>query len=445
MTRLSNPDQESYQITWLIIAVAVVVTARAFFVYKYGRDIPFWDQWDAEAWSLYRPWLLGELKIGDLFVSHNEHRITTTRLWSLLIFESNAREWSPKLEMYWNVGLCGFLVWMSTKFLAASLNATSVKFFLVATVFFWSAPFAWENTLAGFQAQFYWMAIFSLTAVYFGVTSDKWVQIAFSLILCVFGFFSLSGGALAPATVVAARVLRSLVSRRIDKRDLSILMIFSAFAFIMIANTPEVPGHAGLRAQSIHHFFLSFSNGLSWPLTPLSGLWLCVFPWCILLSLVFFGSRAETSLIRTDIVILAIGGWAIAQILALAYGRSEWLLSSRYMDIYVIGLLANLAAMLRTADLVIPLINKLLWVWLLVLVAGISPELSRSYANAVERSAQYDAQIKRVNSYICHGDVVSLSGAPYLHIPYPDWGRLKMMLDDQVISGFLPKSLISCH
>lgn len=445
MPPLSNPDQGRSQVIWLLFAAAVVVIARALFVYKYGRDIPFWDQWDAEAWSLYRPWLLGELKTGDLFAPHNEHRITTTRLWSLLIFESNAREWSPKLEMYWNVGLCGFLAWVSTKFLTASLSTTRVKFFLVATVFFWSGPFAWENTLSGFQAQFYWMAIFSLTAVYFGVMSDKWLQISFSLILCVFGFFSLSGGAMAPATIVAARVFRSLLSRRINKRDLFILMIFSASAFIMVVSTPEVPGHAGLRAQSIHHLFLSLWNGLSWPLTPLSGLWVWFLPWCILISLLFLRSLAETSLIKADIVIVAIGGWAIAQILALAYGRSEWLLSSRYMDIYVIGLLANVAAMLRAADLVRPVINKLLWVWLLVLAAGISPELSKSYLYAVERSGHYDAQIGRVNSYMCNGDAASLRDAPYLHIPYPDWGRLKMMLDDQVIRGFLPKSLISCH
>ncbi len=42
--------------------------------------VPFWDQWDGEAASLYLPLMNDGLTWHQMFTLHNEHRIFFTRV-----------------------------------------------------------------------------------------------------------------------------------------------------------------------------------------------------------------------------------------------------------------------------------------------------------------------------------------------------------------------------
>lgn len=58
----------------------LVLAAKLILIAHFGQPVPFWDQWDAEAYRLYKPYLEGTLQPQAFIEPHNEHRILLTRL-----------------------------------------------------------------------------------------------------------------------------------------------------------------------------------------------------------------------------------------------------------------------------------------------------------------------------------------------------------------------------
>ena len=71
------------------------------FIYRFGVDVPFWDQW--ELVPFLDLWASGTLSLGDLFSQHNEHRIFFPRLIMLLL--AAATGWNSRAEMWFNFSL----------------------------------------------------------------------------------------------------------------------------------------------------------------------------------------------------------------------------------------------------------------------------------------------------------------------------------------------------
>ena len=72
----------------LLSAVALallVVGARWWLIGNYSSDVPWLDQWDAEAQGLYQPTHVA------WFAPHNEHRIFFTRLLALGLLRANGQ------------------------------------------------------------------------------------------------------------------------------------------------------------------------------------------------------------------------------------------------------------------------------------------------------------------------------------------------------------------
>src|SRR5262245_18812648 len=92
----------------ILLAAAVVVPIgfAAFTVFRYGLDVPFWDEWKiAELLHHYHD---GTLTLAELLVQHNEHRMVTSRVIHLLV----------ALAIGWDTRV---LMWMGQAFLAATL------------------------------------------------------------------------------------------------------------------------------------------------------------------------------------------------------------------------------------------------------------------------------------------------------------------------------------
>ena len=65
----------------LLAALFVAILGGKFLlIERYGSEVPYWDQWDAEGDNLIRPYLEGRLAVAQFFAAHNEHRILFTRL-----------------------------------------------------------------------------------------------------------------------------------------------------------------------------------------------------------------------------------------------------------------------------------------------------------------------------------------------------------------------------
>src|SRR5712672_685323 len=81
--------------------VLVVLGAKLWIISRFGNPTPLNDEWDAQAAGLFIPYFDSTLSLQQLLAAHNEHRVLTTRLVSLLLLAANGL-WDPILEMIVN-------------------------------------------------------------------------------------------------------------------------------------------------------------------------------------------------------------------------------------------------------------------------------------------------------------------------------------------------------
>lgn len=433
----------SLQKIWPLIVVAfILIVVKMLLISAYGNATPFWDQWDAEADYLYRPWLEGTFSWSHLLGLHNEHRIVTTRILGLVLLEMNGRVWNPILQMQVNALLhvlatC-VLLYFVTRVVPEKLRLAIYIF--VAFVF--SIPFGWENTLAGFQSQFYFLLLFSFVFLWSMAACEsyslKWWAGILAGILCT---LSLASGAI---TIIAGAVI-SILRKWLDRpgsgvASLGIVLLF-AIALTSIALTPSLPRHDYLKASGLSQFIVVFLRILSWPDFRFGiGVFVIHIPFLFFTLKVIRNSSFRTP---AHYFILAVGIWVIGQFLTIAYGRANGFASSRYQDIYAIGLIVGFASLLTLSK--DSSSRKVFYsagtTWLCVVAFGFIT-LSDNLANTLKFKAALSLiQERNVRNYLCTGDFQHLSNKPQLHIPYPDPVRLRSLLDNYAIRLILPGNI----
>ena len=423
-------DEKSSSMLLYLAFVFIVFGAKAIIISNFGSSIPYWDQWDAQADLLYRPWIEGTLRWMDLFTNHNEHRIFTTRVLSLLLLYLNKGVWDPMFEMYVNAMLhtaaLVFLLFLMQKGLE---RGTKFAFFFFASLLF-AVPFGYENTLAGFQSQFYFLLLFSVVFLWaiiqFHTAPKRWFPVlVFSAVL---SFFSFASGALTIAAGIGTLAIRWLCGIQRTRATLLLIISLSLACATAIYFTPIIPGHAVLKAKSLLDLVIAISR-------PTGG-GLLYFPVVLFLIKHFQNIRSAKG---HSWFVVALCLWVTGQIFAIAYGRSSWILTSRYLDLFAIGILLNgycLLFMLQGEECVELLINKAL-IWF-VFVAACLGVFFPSMIKAIEsKKAVCMRNEDNVNGYLTTGDYTFLQKAPYDEIPYFDSIRLKSLLDNKTINSIL--------
>ncbi len=236
----------------LLAVFLIVFGARLWLIDRFGSPVPFMDQWDAEARGVIKPWLDGTLGADRIFEAHNEHRVALTRLLTLALFCGNG-QWDPRLE-----AVVSSLIYAVVAVLAAVgfTRLVSARFrgaVFVGVVLLGALPFGWENTLFGFQSQFYLLVLFSLMAMWglgtqVAFSGGWWLGAAAGLLAC----FAMGSGFFAAAAVLAILGAEILTRRSIKwtKGNLATLVVCLALIALGLLMRTVVPGHADLRAQS---------------------------------------------------------------------------------------------------------------------------------------------------------------------------------------------------
>jgi hypothetical protein len=201
---------EPYLCLWLYL-----VGIKIFIVLSYGNSTPYWDQWDSEAAFLFKPFLNGTLGITDLFLPHNEHRIFTTRLFSLALLKINGNVWSPLLEMcinsFFYAATLVFLIYEVSKSLL--LKEKFVFIFFCAVLF--SIPFGWENSLSGFQSAFYFLILFSFVSIWSTSTGAPFKKLWWvGVVSGVLAFLSLASGSITLLTCSLISLFKYIQSNK---------------------------------------------------------------------------------------------------------------------------------------------------------------------------------------------------------------------------------------
>lgn len=450
--KLENPVS-----SWMIYPFAcalVVIGAKCWMISRYGSPTPFWDQWDAEGAFLYPKYFDGTLSVSDLIAPHNEHRILVTRLWSLLLLDLGGY-WDPILQMVANTLILGTAVALFIAAFRPILDRWSWLVFALFSMMIFSLPFGWENTLAGFNSQWYFMLLFSIAGLV--VVTDaaaftpRWWLAALLLIL---SYFSMAGGALTIAAAFAIGVVQFIVGRRSGLRELLALAILAALTVAIVLYIPVLAHHVPIKAHSVGQFLQALLEIMSWPGPPgrqpaIINLLRSVFMNAPALLFSIHVIRLRPPLADRRWFLLAFAGWTTLQAAATAYARAAGPSLSRYLDLFSIFLLLNGACLLyllsvfKQSGLRRQIAFGAIGLWLALIVLGATTQTLRfSIPQMAHIAVAGRAATENLRAYLDTNDSRALENKPRLYIPYPDPQRLAMIASTPVIRALLPPALV---
>ena len=433
----ATEQQEKRGTLWLYFAfIFIVFGIKVVIITNFGSSVPFWDQWDSEADFLYRPWIDGTLRWADLFSSHNEHRIFTTKILGLLLLFLNKGVWDPMFEMYVNALVHTATLVLLLFLLQKGLQAASRFAFFFFASFLFAVPYGHENLLAGFQAQFYFLLLFSFIFLWavtrFGTGSKLWLPV---IVFAAFmSFFSLASGALTILAGAGTLAIRWLIGIQRTRPTALLIIVLSAAFTVAFYFTPVIPYHAGLKAKSLFDLF--------------SAILLATGRGVLYIPVLIFMIRQLQKKPSADDhswFVFSLCLWIAGQILAVAYGRSSGILSSRYLDLFAIGFLLNgycLLVMLQEAGRS-RFLKSCVLVWVFLLTYGTSLFIPAMTEDIGKKKAVCLRNEENVKAYLTTGNYACLQKTPYEEIPYPDAARLKSLLDNKTISSILTPAVNS--
>jgi len=409
-----------------------------------GNATPFWDQWDAEANNLYRPFLSHTLTWHQMFDTHNEHRIFTARLLALLLLKIDHR-WNPLLQMVVNAGLHIVAILSVIYLLTRVIGQNGLISLLAFSLVLFAIPYGWENTLAGFQSSMYFVLLFSFMALWLLVRSEP-ISIGWwlGLLSAVLAFFSLASGvfALAAAALVSIIVFFSNL-RRTPRQLLAIIILVSLF-IAGVKSTPTLPGHAFLRASSFHQFYETLMKVCGWPVSKnFIGACICNLPILIFIISVFkekFTARDNRWFFIGFILYL------LLQVVSIVTGRALVALSSRYLDLFAMLILANFACLLYVLHHNSAKSKKWMIIgaglWVTIILFSLT-RYSWAYLPDEIAGRREITKIEETNTrnYLASKDITYLKDKPPLQIPYPSPEGLASILEQPGIRDILPANI----
>jgi hypothetical protein len=449
VSRLRRAGRQAVPVVALFLTIVV---GRAVFVSLFAESIPFADQWDAEGINLLKPWLEGSLGWADLVAPHNEHRIFFTRLLSLALFEANQGQWDNLVVAYANTmvyAAASTLLYLTLRpGLESHLARAALSLGLIALAWI---PYAYENTLVGFQNQFYLMTAFATAAVVIAArVEDSPRLVPLTVIAVTLCYLTMASGLLAGIAAAGVLLLRWWTGRiRVSRAiiGVGILMLCAILFFFAI---PRIENHASLKAPDVIAWLRVTVTNLSWPLSQgYRTAWIVWLPAATAAVRLYLTRRATAD----ELVAFGLAAWVVMQAMAIGYSRGNGMFwpSSRYTDTLALGLVVNLWFALRilaAARAASPSLRSprfagaLLMLTVLTLGAG-HAFIARLPQDIAAAQAWHDAsltQTKNVRAYVLSGDISALR-QPLWQIPYPDAGRLGFLLNDRTLRSIFPASI----
>lgn len=415
----------------------VVFSAMVLTVEQFGVAVPFYDEWDAEAVALYKPYEEGTLHLSNLFAPHNGHLILFTRLTALTLYVINGG-WDPQLQML----VSGFLHALTAALLTLSMRKADAPYpFLVALAFtlaLYAIPFSWMSILVAFQTQFYFMILFSLSALSLLLSGRYVAGYVFAFLACL----SMTPGAFVLLAFIGVLFVDACRDQKISRARLIQLciscMLFLAFVFIHLNRTSS---SAEYQAQDPGSFLVSLISAFCWPFRARSVVGVLIYvPFLVLLVRSFFVKPECRFLIGAGLFVMI-------QIISIAYFRGEDGVppANRYWEILLIGVWANSVSLLfllrRSRSASFRILTVL---WVAVMASGMSFLAHDALSLGLpERRAQSEQAGKLIREYLVSEKPTVFSGFSGLEISYPNPEVLINIVSDPTIRQLLPKAIIS--
>jgi hypothetical protein len=325
------------------------------------------------------------------------------------------------------------------------LDLTYFLFFAAFALLFWAVPFGWDNTLGGFQTQFYGLILLSVLSLQLTCAPAWSVRWALGTLLAVLAYFSMASGALILPAAIAVACVQMATGRRAGARELAGIALHAVLALALLRDALSFSPHGTAPTGAA---IASFLVSASWPIAAAS--WpsvLRIIPAALInapvLILAIRLLKERPGLDDRRWFALALAGWLALQLIALSYGRPGGTPESRYNDIFMIGTVLNGAvwlSLLRTAkDRSLVIVAS---IWLFAVMLGAGQKATNNVADGIAARVQTgQIQTDNVKNFLSTGDFAHLAGKPQLHIPFPSAERLRELLSDPQLRAILPAAL----
>ncbi|RBP03080.1 hypothetical protein DFR50_1464 [Roseiarcus fermentans] len=445
MLRTFSPDSAAFRLALAASLFLILVGTRAALIGFAGGATPYMDEWDGDWGGLIKPWLDGRLTVDALVAPFNEHRILFTRLLVLALFNLSGA-WDVVLQMIVNAIVGSAVVVVVALALARVLDGAWAASAIVAIALVNVVPMAFDNILLGFNSHFYLLPLLSLFGLRLAVSAPAWSgRWAAGALIGAASYFCMASGALTLAALAATHAIQMACGRRRGAAEALGIVALGGATLVMIAFVPHVPESDAFRARSPGEFLSAALALVEWP-----GGW--VFGLLLPLPSLLFCLRVSAD--RPDrrdprwfnVAALA---WVAGQITAIAVGRAQGVLMSRYFDTLALGLAIHFVSALwllqtqadgqrrrKAARLAFA-------AWVAVFGVGLIhaerhlPRKIEAWREDVETGGE------NIRFYLATGDASFISGRPGSSIPFPSPDRLRAYLDAPEARVGLPPELLS--
>ena len=394
-----------------------------------------WDQWEAEVVALYPKWVAGTLNIRDLLSCHNEHRILITRIYNLTLFAINGNQWSIIQEVRINALLHVATLTIFLSILGSELKSGYRWILAGFGVIAFSIPYAYENTLCGFQSQFYFLLLDGILVLAAASFLKGWPCIVSVAVLSLLAPFTMASGPLAilPVVVVMGiKVFRNRQENQPVSKEVILIGLLLAEVAIAILLTPKVAAHQQFKAHDLAQSFKAMVQISAWPFP--SHLLFALLLQAPLVGYMINFVRRIRSANPWEYFLFAIILWLWLQFASLAAGRALLVWSPRYMDIYVLSSILGVTVLLILLNFTDKAKKKTLVIipalWISILAVGFLCK-TISVRDQLRFIAKLTEIQKKNLALYLQGDEAGLNVEPVLYRPYPDPARLKWILSQE--------------
>ena len=298
------------------------------------------DEWDGDAAFLLKPYFDGHLTVSESAAPFNEHRFVFTRLLVLSILNVSGY-WDVVLQMIVNAALDFATIVAMSWVLARVLSNRWAIIATIACVVINSVPYGYDNVLLGLTPISYLLNAFSFASLWLMAGERAWSgRWAVGAIAAIGSYFCMASGALTLAAVCAVHLLQAAVGRRRGLGEAAGMAALAAVTVVLLHFIPHVEASEAFRAHNIGQFLSAIAQLVFWPAHTAVGLILFLPSALFVMRVV--SDRPEPSDLRWVNVAALV--WVLAEVVALAVGRAQWALQSRYTGILLIGLMVNLVS-----------------------------------------------------------------------------------------------------
>ena len=432
----------------LIAYFIFIYSLKYLIIENYAVNVPFGDQWDSEAFYLYKPYIENNLHFYDFFSQHNEHRIFCTRVLNLLIYILNNNKWDTILTMKVQaLILCLIPTFLLFHYLKYNKNYS--YFTIIFFIIIFTLPIGYENLLWGFQSQFYFMIFFSIISFYLAtspVISLK--KIIFILVLCLLSYLNIASGFITSIIVSFIFYFRFIKTRKNNFLIYSILLFIEGSLFFIFII--PVQAHLFLKSQNFSDFIDSLDLILQWPFKEFRIMFILL--WIPLVGFLFNHIVNYKKIKIYNIFYISILIWIIIQLFGISYARGGnilTLIQNRYTDIFLLSEVSMFLYIESTLNFnnsyKINFYNlyKLIFIIIFCHYSFVNFYYFKKDFNKKQSMLTEINHLYKTKSINQMEALIMLNKSTLYKYPYPFKDRLWMFINDKTINKILPNSIIT--